>query len=155
VCSFKAACHAAIECFFVKSVFRFLTLETHNQGIFQDLEHGVLTNHWIPPFPFPLPSPPLPLPSLTIPSVHSPFLRNRLPHFPFSPLLFLPSLLFPYPHLEVGPLKSSYGVAGLGSAVSSPSRSAVSSPSGVGMDPQQKSNLVHSALKSDLWWKQF
>jgi len=28
-------------------------------------------------------------------------------------------------------------------------------PSGVGEEPQPKSNLVHLALKSDIWWQQF
>jgi len=58
---------------------------------------------------------------------------------PYSTLSFLfPSPFFSFP-LEVGPLSIARG----------------SGPAGSGTEPQRKSNLVHSALKSDLWWHRF
>jgi len=94
-----------------------------------------------PPYPLNLPSHHfLPIHSLPVPPP-SPFL---FPH-PFLPLPFpFPSPPFPFflplPSLplEVGPLKSSYGVWG----------SAVSSPAKIEFG-------AFLALKSDIWWQQF
>ena len=73
-----------------------------------------------------------PLLSFLLPFLPPFFLFSILP-IPFPSLPFLPLTL------EVGPLKSSYGSGGLGSAVSS--------PNGVWVGAQPKSNLMHFSLK--------